>query len=78
MVSAHSVRVRILLEVQEYIKKNEMATRRLDSRVKKTALEELTKLQDHLRNDVFPYMNDDELFKFMTLLKKWTNDMIGE
>jgi len=66
------------LEVQEYIKKNKMATRRLDSRVKKTALEELTKLQDHLRNDVFPYMNDDELFKFMTLLKKWTNDMIGE
>ena len=78
MVSAHLVRVRILLEVQEYIKKNKMATRRLDSRIKKTSLEELTKIQDHLRNDVFPYMNDDELFKFMTLLKKWTNDMLGE
>ena len=52
--------------------------RRFNSRIKKTALEELTKLQMNLREEVFPYMSDDELFKFMTLLKKWTNDMIGE
>ena len=51
--------------------------RRLNSKIKKNAVEELTKIQDHLRNDVFPYMTDNELFNFMQLLKKWTNDMLG-
>jgi hypothetical protein len=53
-----------------------MPLRNLKSKIRKNSTEEFEKLKENLRNNIFPYMPDDELYKFMQLLQKWTHEML--